>query len=198
MSPNPELMALYGTDAYYLEKIGAIPFGALAQRYLPGIASVGLMHHDRMHREQLLQEAEVMNQLFRAHERERLMGTVMGFKGASALDPALAAFAENLGTKLAHTMSKEAVNLGSISGLLGKAKSLFGGAGKAALKSPKKSLVGWKTKATLGAGALGAGYVGYKGLQTARDFAMQPRGGQRWGNYGAKPLHRVNSYGVAV
>jgi len=57
---------------------------------------------------------------------------------------------------------------------------------------------GWKGKA-LGLGALaGTGYVGYKGLQTARDYMMMPTyTSQAWGGYGAGPAHQVGPYGYA-
>lgn len=56
---------------------------------------------------------------------------------------------------------------------------------------------GWKTKALLGAGALGVGYAGYKGLQTARDYMMMPTGYSGAGRnpYGPQVYHDVNQYG---
>lgn len=60
----------------------------------------------------------------------------------------------------------------------------------------KKPLIGWKTKALLGAGALGAGYAGYKGLQTARDYMMTPTmTGGAWGGYGGPMPQEVSPYG---
>lgn len=55
---------------------------------------------------------------------------------------------------------------------------------------------GWKTKALIGAGALGTGYVGLKGLQAARDYMMMPTySSQAWGGYGMAPAAQVGPYG---
>lgn len=52
-----------------------------------------------------------------------------------------------------------------------------------------------KVKATIGLGAIGAGYVGLKGAQTARDYMMLPsHGGGRWG-HGTPVPTGVNRYG---
>lgn len=77
--PNPELMHLYGTDAYYLEKIGALPLGL---RMLGGAASMALFHADRKHQEELLAQAALMNRLMRRAEAARMQGVAAGFAGA--------------------------------------------------------------------------------------------------------------------
>lgn len=57
---------------------------------------------------------------------------------------------------------------------------------------------GWKTKALAGGAVLGTGYVGYKGLQTARDYMMQPTyASQAWGGYGMAPPSSVGPYGYS-
>ena len=58
---------------------------------------------------------------------------------------------------------------------------------------------GWRTKALLGAGIAGTGYVGYKGLQTARDYMMMPSHGaaNSWGGSGLAPAGSVTEYGYA-
>lgn len=76
--PNPELMELYGTDAYYLEKIGALPPLVHA---LTGAASFGVFLGDREHQEKLLAEAEAMNNMLRAVEAEKMEGVISGFEG---------------------------------------------------------------------------------------------------------------------
>ena len=60
-----------------------------------------------------------------------------------------------------------------------------------------KPLLSGMTKAKLlgGAGLLGAGYVGYKGLQAVRDYMMVPSGAhQQWG-YGSPLRHNITPYG---
>jgi hypothetical protein len=70
-----------------------------------------------------------------------------------------------------------------------------------AAAAPGKTLMqrlkpGWKTKATLAAGTLGAGYAGYKGLQAAKDYMMAPTyTSQAWGGYGMSPQGDLNQFG---
>lgn len=71
-------------------------------------------------------------------------------------------------------------------------------AAQAAKQTASKPLVGWRSKALLGGATLGAGYVGYKGLQAARDYMMVPTSStQNWG-VGAPVLSNVNQYGYAT
>ena len=64
--------------------------------------------------------------------------------------------------------------------------------------TPKKPLIGWKGKAAIGAGLAGAGYAGYKGLQTAKDYMMQStQPAAYWGGQGMAPASSVNQYGYA-
>ncbi len=59
----------------------------------------------------------------------------------------------------------------------------------------KKPLIGWKTKAVVGAGALGTAYTGYKGMQAARDYMMAPTyTSNAWGG-GGMLRGGVNQYG---
>lgn len=70
-------------------------------------------------------------------------------------------------------------------------------AAAAAPAAKSKPLLSWKTKGKiLGAGAaLGAGYLGYKGLQATRDYMMQPTYTSRsWGGGGPLPSG-INPYG---
>ncbi len=80
--PNPELMHLYGTDAYYLEKTGQMP-GLV--RGLAGAAGYGLYQHDKKHVEELLAEAELMNQRLRMVEAAKVQGVAAGFEGRAPL-----------------------------------------------------------------------------------------------------------------
>lgn len=134
--PNTALMELYGTDAYYLQKCGAIsPAAYAALRALAGTAGFALARSDEARREQLLLEAQLMNQRFRRLQAERMRATVEGFGGpydaaaavkvSSALDPRLVKIAEDLGRRLAQEeMDKEALNIGQIAG---GGKKLWGG-----------------------------------------------------------------------
>ncbi len=185
--PNPELMAAYETDAYYLEKSGQMPpLGELLAEYGPRILSMGLATADHGHQERLLLEAEIMNEMFRQHEHARMAATVEGFKGASA---DLVKFASELGRKLAHQLEKEAL----VGTLVQAGKSLGGMATKGLGAAATSNLAG---KVGAGAAALGAGYLGYKGLQTARDYMMQPAHSQTWGKRGLPLPANVNEYGT--
>lgn len=73
MRPNAQLMELYGTDEYYLEKTGAIPPGALrALQAAAPVAFMGWQRSDAKRQQRLLEEAEMMNQMLRAAEAERM------------------------------------------------------------------------------------------------------------------------------
>lgn len=192
--PNTQLMELYGTDEYYLEKCGAIPPGALrALKVLAPVAFLGLMAADRKHQKDLVAEAEMMNQMFRAAEAERMAPIRESF-GL----PSKSASVEDIAEETGRWMAKRAGIGGEAMAALGK---VFGGGGKAAKATTevaKKSGMGWKGKATLGLGAAGLGYAGLKGAQTARDYMMIPsQGGSRWGAYGQRPPTGVNEYGYA-
>lgn len=66
--------------------------------------------------------------------------------------------------------------------------------------SKSKPLIGWGTKAKIGLGVagLGAGYAGYKGLQAAKDYMMQPTAASSWGAHGVTPMKNVNQLGYAA
>lgn len=268
MTPNPELMHLYGTDLYFLEKNGSLP-GVLS--VLAPLASMGLAHHESQRAAQQQQEAEIMNYMFRQAEHQRLQQTIAGLKGASAREEYIK-IAENVGRRLAHQtrdelaalmekaasgaelteLEKEALigagllakGLGALGRGLGSAGKSLGwgatgtigrgglaqtigtkmrtaGAGlrtkglqlagtkaapaaaagaaapAAAAASKAKPLIGWGTKAKIGLGALGlgAGYAGYKGLQAAKDYMMQPTAASTWGHHTPGPPANVNQFG---
>jgi len=281
-------MELYGTDLFYLEKIGSLSSTAVSLlRGAAAAGSVALAHHDSVHRDEVVAEAEAMNQAFRALEEARMAQVIGGLKGeikqASALlDPEVLKIAEAVGRSLAHEEEKRAGiastvmgALGAVGGALKKVPSLFttgtgkmnaarsavgdavkpglmnrmmqpfsatarleGAAGQAGLGSLKpaataaaagavpaaasaatpvaaaavpaaaeaatksKPLISGWTKAKIGLGGAaalgvaGTGYAGYKGLQGARDFMMQPaHSGGQWGQFGPIPQANVNSSG---
>ena len=68
--------------------------------------------------------------------------------------------------------------------------------GPSMMQNVKKAITpGWKTKAGLTAAGLGTAYVGYKGLQAAKDYMMQPTYmSSSWGGQGMLP-GRVNQFG---
>jgi hypothetical protein len=81
-SPNPELMHLYGTDVYYLEKTGQLPLLAKA---LGTAAGFGLYLHDRRHVQQLMEDAEQENQLLRAEEARRMHHVEDAIRGTGGI-----------------------------------------------------------------------------------------------------------------
>lgn len=213
-------MEHYGTDDYYvdrLEKLGSLP---AALRALAGGTFISALMMAKKKEEELKQEAEVLNEEFRREEAQRMSSTVQAYQhpgdrmmaGMSPLGmERLASVADKAGRSLAHSPLFKEAGLGSLA--MGLGKSLKGllpaaggaarggaavatGAGKSVAKKP--SLIGWKGKALLGGGALGAGYAGLKGLQTAKQYMMTPTsGGQRWGT-GQQLRSGVNQWGQPV
>lgn len=134
--PNAALMELYGTDAYYMHKCGAlsdVAYAALRGLAMP--ASIMAARADRKHQDELLFEAEQLNQQFRMAQSRRMASVVDSLGGpsdpmhayehvktSSALNPELEKVARELGCSLAE-MEKEALNLGALAGGL---KSLAG------------------------------------------------------------------------
>lgn len=124
-TPNPDLMELYGTDAYYLEKVGFLSPGLLmaGARAGTGLGSLLWARMDAKHREEMTAEANELNHRFRVLEARKMSAVVDSFGGPSdpmasmrpldkmsSLDPRLVKIAEELGVKLAREeMAKEAV-----------------------------------------------------------------------------------------
>jgi hypothetical protein len=77
-------------------------------------------------------------------------------------------------------------------GIQGAAQAAVQSKGPGVLQGVKDALTpGWKTKAGLIAGGLGAAYLGYKGLQAVKDYMMMPSGGHHPGMLPG----RLNEYG---
>ena len=145
-SPNPELMELYGTDEYYLEKIGFLGPGMLLSglRVGAGLGSLYAARVQAKHHDQLAAEAAQLNQHFRLIEARKMSAVVESFGGphdpaaslepmgkTSSLDPRLEKVAMSLGRSLAHQeMDKEAIPSMSAmwQGAKGMAGKLFSGA----------------------------------------------------------------------
>ncbi len=147
-TPNPELMRIYETDTYYLEKVGAIsPRMRDAIMAAAGGASIGAYQDDAAHRQQVLVEAEIMNRKLRAMEAYRMSSVVASLGGnaqasvaagheapvisavkLSSMDPELFALAERSGRSLV-----KHAGMGGGLGLLGSAasavKGFLGGGG---------------------------------------------------------------------
>ena len=257
VGPNIDLMRRFETSDFYqenLEKKAALP---LLLKALGVAGTAALVGADSKHRERQLQEAAVLNQLFRELEAEKQRGTQDALSGkGSALSPqgqaaqqlnsmqsyhGMLSLMDKGGSALSglaiealEGMDKEAIGalLGGVAKGMGK---MLGGAGakapgvvgklkgapravgpKAAglpgtqgvaqaaqasrgpgvLAGAKKAVTpGWKSKALVGGAALGAAYTGYKGLQTARDYMMQPTyASNNWGGTGTL-RGPVNQYG---
>jgi hypothetical protein len=166
-TPNTTLMELYGTDAYYMHKCGALSDAAYAAlRGLAIPASIAAARANVKHEEELLFEAEQLNQRFREVQSARMSSVVNSLGGpsdpmhayevvktSSALDPELEKIAQELGTSLAE-MEKDALNFGQIAGfgknLLGKATA---GAGRLLERGGTKALSSGSTGRMLQAGA---------------------------------------------
>jgi hypothetical protein len=228
-------MKVYGTDKVKEANL------AMAAQIAASVLGLGLMVDDKEHREQLKQEAEMVNRANRAMEANRMAATINAFTGgppnagagkyAAAAGQSMAKIAAFRAGEIEwddlEEMEKQAIG-GALASLAGKATlgagKLFGRTGKLVQKAPgmqgfgkgmrraggrvgqagskmqqwgqaQKPMLEWRGKAALGAGMLGAGYLGYKTLQTGRDYMMRPTAShQRWGAYRPVPT-RVSQYG---
>lgn len=208
-TPLPELMEHYGTDDYYVdrkEKLAALP---TALRVLAGGTFLGAMVAARRKDEELRQEAASMNEMLRQQEAQRMSATVQAYQHPGDRMMAgmerLASVADGAGRALAHSGVVKEAGLGAIAGGLGKMFKGLAAApgrlqaarfGKKVMKG--KPLVGWKGKALMGAGILGAAGTGLYGMSAAKQYMTQPSmGGRRWGT-GAPLKTRVNQWGQPV
>lgn len=233
-TPNPELMHLYGTDAYYLEKVGALP--DVLKKLAPA-AWLGFLVHEQHREEELKQQAAILNMLAREAEAERMAPVLQGFYGhdvprnpgpSDQTDPSIAIRALQ-NAKLSHVLSpnviaervgaslavKEANLSGILAGIKGLVPKVRGflqsapkapkvpgiagvtGAGADAVKKP------WMTTGTkakiLGTAVIGGlGYMGYKGLQKANDYANEKHHAGVWDPHAPNVATGVSEYGHAV
>lgn len=160
----------------------------IAARLAAAILGVGILNADAEHVSTQQAEAEEMNAQLRMLESQKMDQTISALKHAQAMiEPMLKAAA----IASAELMQKEAIAV----------RVGFGGAAQAAGRlmpagsNAQKSWMSLSTKAKLlgGAGLLGTGYAGYKGMQAARDYVQA----QPHGVYGKGPaiMHNVNEYG---
>ncbi len=165
--PNATLMEIYGTDAYYLHKCGALSDAAyLMLRGAAIPASMAAARADLKHQEELMREAEILNQHFRMLQSDRMSPMINALGGpsdpnhalepvktSSALDPELEKIALELGAALAE-MGKEALNLGALAGgMKSFAGKTLGGFGRLLERGGSKAVSSGSTGRMLQAGA---------------------------------------------
>lgn len=171
ITPNQTLLELYGNDE--LLKEANLP---LAATLAAAVLTLGLVHSDKKHKEAVQEETERLLELSRMAEASKMQQTT-------------------------DALSKTASAVGKLIAQAGQDKEAFAGAlftkalstlGKAAISSPGR-------KAITGAGVLGAGYLGYKGLQKTRDYVAGPSNtNAQWGTANTPLMHNVNEYGYPM
>lgn len=165
-----------------MQKQSQLPIAAQLAGAILGMA---VLESDREHGAERDAEAEMMNQVFRELEARKMSQTINALKTAEAV---ISEAIKVAAVQAAEVLTKDA---GIIAGLSRLGKS-SGGAASAAVRLPSLST---KAKLVGGAGLLGAGYVGMKGLQAGRDYLEQghdPRYGK-----GPKIMQNVNEFGYA-
>lgn len=147
------------------------------------LVSLGLIVADHAHQEHAVHDAEEHQQAERDLSAEEMRSTIDNLKPKQAC-------AEMLAIQSGRLMAKTAMGVPWAS--MGAAAKNIGGAVSSAAKAITP---GWKTKAVMGAGILGAGYAGYKGMQAAKDYMSTPvHDTQRWGS--SRPaMNNVSEYG---
>lgn len=172
-TPNQTLLELYGNDE--LLKEANLP---LAATLAAAVLTLGLVHNDRKHRAAVQEEAERLLELSREAEAAKMKQTTEALSKTGQAVGKLFAQAE---------LQKQAFP--SPGKLLASAAK---GVGKAAVSPLGR-------KAIMGAGILGAGYLGYKGLQGARDYMERPgHTNATWGRDQSPLMHNVNEYGYPM
>ncbi len=169
--PDAELMEIYGTTKEANEV-------ALAARIAAAVLGLGLMAADKKHVEEQKAEAELLNEIARHQEAEKMESMIDAMKMAEASGA---------------TMARAGMDKVAIGAFIGKA---LGSAAKASQTGPTLGTVamGAAKKVAPTAAVLGTGYLGYKGLSAARDYANTPKGNQTWGT--KRPLrHNVSEWG---
>jgi hypothetical protein len=171
VTPNQTLLELYGNDE--LLKEANLP---LAATLAAAVLTLGLVHADRKHREAVEEESEHLLELARMAEASKMKQTT-------------------------DALSKTAAAVGKLIVQAGQNKEAFAGAlfTKALSTLGKAAVSPTGRKAITGAGVLGAGYLGYKGLQKAKDYAESPgHTNASWGKANSPLMHNVNEYGYPM
>lgn len=172
-----KLASKYGTGE--IAKEATLPLQHIAQ----ALVNLGLLLADKANHEQSMEHAEEGNLVQRAEEAEDMASTEAGLRKKASAE--LAAIRAGAG------LAKIAFGTPLLGGLADAAKGAVGAVGKAL--SP-----GWKAKALIGAGTIGAGVAAYKGMQGARNYMSEPgHEAQHWGS-NRPVMHNVSEYGAPV
>jgi hypothetical protein len=138
----------------------------------------------------------------RAFESNRFAGTDASLRGGAPLSPVGSSIYNNerADSNAVGDMSmfdKGASVAGVAAGRILAKQAGIGGAVMGGVKALGNAIKpGWKTKALVGAGALGAGYLATKGLRAANNFMQAPSGVQEWGGHNAALPTGVSQFGV--
>jgi len=197
---NRAIAAAFGTDKLAAQTEWKPMKGGLPLAALVG----GALLYSGMHRgaRQDAAQNEAKQEANRAFEANRFAGTDAALRGGVPLSPVGSSIYNNeradsnvlgdmsmfdKGASVAGTMAGKilAKQAGIGSAILGGTKALGN-----AIKP------GWKTKALIGAGALGAGYMATKGLRAANNFMQTPAGTQELGGHNAALPTGVSQFGV--
>ncbi len=175
-TPDIDLMRAYDTQSLFEKKGAELPPAATIAAALLGYA---LLRHQSSDAEKDRQRAALENE-FQRQLAIQEMRVAAGYNPNEGMTR-LASLAQESGIDLSD-LEKEA----GIGGVLG-------GALKAVTSIGSKLKPGWKTKATLGLGALGAGAALYKGTKGAINYLNREGAPPRYGG-GPKLEYGVNEY----
>jgi hypothetical protein len=138
----------------------------------------------------------------RAFESNRFAGTDASLRGGAPLSPVGSAIYNNerADSNAVGDMSmfdKGASAAGVVAGKMLAKQAGIGGAVLGGVKALGNAIKpGWKTKALLGAGAVGTGLLAAKGLRSANNFMQTPSEAQTLGGHNAALPTGVSQFGV--
>jgi len=192
MTAHPFLLKHYGTSQLLTEKMaGELP---LVARLSSILVSAGLGHSAVKSQANQREEAALLNLLAEEAEKGRLRPALTALQhshvkpliGRGGIDPSLVPVGMDEGmTRLASIAEASGRALAKLGGM--GYTDLAAGAGKLMGGAAKRILPGWKGQAALGAGAIGAAYLGTKAV----------RGGLRaLGNEGHAKNYGAGNYQV--
>jgi hypothetical protein len=199
---NREIASAFGTDKLAAQGKwspikGGLPLAALLGGALLYSGMRGASRQDSRQNE--LRQGAVRNL-----ESDRFAGTNAALRGGVPLGPIGGSIYSNEradSNALGDTamFDKGASASGEMIGRLLAKHSGIGGSALGGLKSAGNFLKpGWKTKALVGAGALGTGYAAVKGLRATSNFMQAPSEDRRLGGHSASLPNAVNQFGVPV
>jgi hypothetical protein len=241
--PRTHLLERFGTLAFYEDSLEKRASAGMLLRVLGPAGTAAMMSSMSSSQDRQVQEAQIINRMFRELEARKQRGVVGGLSGEMPAMSVQGQAAQQLNQmegyqRMMSLMNKragvlthaareavESMDKEAFGALMAGASKLIGNAGLKtkgitnALKTPKavaprapglggtqgvaqaaqarKPIIGMKAKLLAGGAALGAGYAGYKGLQTAKDYMMQPTyATQAWGGSGTL-RGGVNEFGYS-